>query len=144
MDALAVLLAALAPQPLPALAAPGELVARRVVAVALHGAVPARPAGVAEAAARGWVAHRVDAAVAVVVALRPPEARVARAFARPLVALALLAQAGVLAVGPPAVVVAGALARQVVALAVWVAVAFPLAVGPPELGGALCLEQIRG
>jgi hypothetical protein len=63
---------------------------------------------------------------------------VAGAFARVLVALPLVAQAGVLTVGAPAVGVAGALARQVVTLAVGVAVALPLAVGAPELGGALC------
>lgn len=137
VHALAVPLTPRAPQPLPALAAPRELVARRVVAVALDGAVPPRPAGVAQAPARHGVAHRVDAAVAVVVALRAPDARVARAFPRVLVTLALLAHAGVLAVGSPAVVVAGALAGQVVALAVGVTVTFPLAVGAPKLGGAL-------
>lgn len=140
MDAVAVMLTALTPQPFPALAASRELVARRVVAVALHGAVPPRPAGVADAPSRRGVAHGVDAAVAVVVALRPPEARVARAFARVLVALALLTQAGVLAVGSPAVVVAGALTSQVVTLAVWVTVTFPFAVGAPKLGRALCLK----
>lgn len=137
MNALAVLLAARTPQPLPAVAAPGVLVAGRVVAVARHGAVPARPARVAEALSRRRVAHRVDAAVADVVALRPPGARVARALARLLVALALLTQADVLAVGSPAVVVARALAGQVVTLAIRVAVAFPFAVGAPELGRAL-------
>lgn len=138
MNTLAVLLTALTPQPLPAVAASGVLVARGVVAVALHGAVPPRPPGVANAPSRRWVANGVDAAVAVVVALRPPEARVARAFARLLVALALLAQAHVLTVGSPAVVVARALAGQVVALAVWVTVTFPFAVGAPKLDGALC------
>lgn len=49
MNTLAVLLTALTPQPLPAVAASGVLVARGVVAVALHGAVPPRPAGVAKA-----------------------------------------------------------------------------------------------
>lgn len=62
----------------------------------------------------------------------------ARAFARVLVTLALLAHAGVLAVWTPTVVVAGALTGQVVALAVGVTVTFPLAVRAPELGGALC------
>lgn len=140
VDALAVLLTALTPQPFPAMAASRELVARRVVAVALHGAVPPGPAGVADAPPRRGVAHGVDAAVAVVVALRPPEARVTRAFARVLVALALLTQAGVLAVGSPAVVVAGALAGQVITLAIWVTVTFPFAVGAPKLGRALCLK----
>lgn len=138
MDALAVAFAARAPQPLPALAAARELVARRAVAVALDGAVPPRPAGVAQTPARHGIADRADAAVAVVVALRPPDAGVTRAFSRVLVALALLAKARVLAVGSPAVVVAGALAGQVVALAVGVAVTFPLAVRAPELGRALC------
>lgn len=137
VDTLAVSLASSAPQTLPALAAPRELLARRTVAVALHAAVPPRPSRVAQAAARHRVAHRVDAAVAVVVALGPPDARVARAFASRLVAFALLARARVLAVGPPAIVVAGALAGQVVALAVGVAVTLPLAVGTPELGRTL-------
>lgn len=137
LDALAVALAPGAPQPLAALAAARELVARRVVAVALDGAVPPRPARVAHAAARFGVAHRVDAAVAVVVAQGTPDARVARAFARLLVALALLAHARVLAVVAPAVVVAGALAGQVVALAVGVTHTLALAVGAPELSRAL-------
>lgn len=137
VDALAVSFATRAPEPLPALAAPRELVARRVVAVALDGAVPSGPAGVAQAAAGHRVAHRGEAAVAVVVALGTPEARVARAFASVLVALPLLAQAGVLAVGSPSVVVAGTLACQVVALAVGVARAFAFAIGAPELGRTL-------
>jgi len=144
VDTLAVALAPLPPQPLPALAAAGELVAGRAVAVALHGAVASGPAGGAEAAAGRRVARRVGAAVAFVVALRAPDARVARALPRVLVALALVAQAGVLAVGPPAVVVAGAPARQVVTLSVGVAVAFPLAVGAPELSGAFCRRTQRG
>lgn len=139
VNTLAVLLTARPPQPFPAVAASGVLVARGVVAVALHGAVPPCPAGVANASSRRRVAHGVDAAVAVVVALRPPEAHVARALARLLVALALLTQADVLTVGSPAVVVARALASQVIALAVWITVAFPFAVGTPKLGGALCL-----
>lgn len=143
MNALAVLLTALTPQPLPAVAASRVLVARGVVAVTLHGAVPPRPPGVANAPSRRWVTHGVDAAVAVVVALRPPGARVARAFARLLVALALLTQADVLTVGSPAVVVACALAGQVITLAIWITVTFPFAVGAPKLGRALCLKQIR-
>lgn len=143
VNTLAVLLTALAPQPLPAVATSGVLVARGVVAIALHGAVPARPAGVAKAPSRHRVTHRVDAAVAVVVALWPPEARVARALARLLVALALLTQADVLTVGSPVVVVACALAGQVITLAIWVTVTFPFAVGAPKLGRALCLRQIR-
>lgn len=141
VDTLAVSLAPRAPQPLPALAAPRELLAGRVVAVALDRTVPARPALGAQAPPRHGVAGRVDAAVAVVVALGTPDAGVTRAFARVLVTLALLAQASVLAVGPPAVVVAGALAGQVVTLAVGVTIAFPFAVGAPELGGALCKKK---
>lgn len=57
VDALAVALAARAPQALTALAAAGELVAGGVVAVALDGAVPPRPAGVALAPARHGVAQ---------------------------------------------------------------------------------------
>lgn len=91
MDALAVSLTPRAPQPLAALAASRELVAWRVVTVALDHTVPPRPTRVAQASPRHCVADGVAAAVAVVVALGTPEARVARAFARLLVALALLA-----------------------------------------------------
>lgn len=138
VEALAVPLTPRAPQPLPALAAPGELVARRAVAVALDGAVPPHPAGVAQASPRHRVAHGVDAAVAVAVALGTPDARVTCAFSRLLVALALLAQTRVLTIGTPAIVVAGTLAGQVITLPVGVAVTFPLAVRAPELRGALC------
>lgn len=141
VDALAVPLTPRAPHPVPAQAAPRELVARRVVTVALDGAVPPRPAGAAQATSRHRVAHRVDAAVAVVVALRAPDAGVTRAHARVLVAFALLACACILAVRPPAIVVAGTLASQVVALAVGVTVTFPLAVRAPELGRTLWLED---
>lgn len=137
MHALAVPFTPRAPQPLPALAAPRELVARRVVTVTLDCTVPPRPAGVAQAAARHGVADGVDAAVAVVVALGTPDAGVARAFPRVLVTLALLAHAGILAVWSPAVVVAGTLAGQVVTLAVGVTVTLPLAVRAPKLGRAL-------
>lgn len=138
MDALAVPLTPLAPQPLPALAASRELVAWGVVTVTLDPTVPPGPTGVAQATSRLCITHRINAAVAVVVALGAPGARVARAFARLLVTLAHLAQAGILAVRSPAVVVAGTLARQVITLAVGVTVAFPFAVRAPELGRALC------
>lgn len=138
VDALAVSFTALAPQSFPALAASRELVARRVVAVALNAAVPPGPPGVAHTSARHGVAHGVDAAVTVVVALGAPDARVTCAFARLLVALALLTEASILAVGSPTIVVAGTLSSQVVTLAVWVTVTFPFAVGPPKLGRALC------
>lgn len=140
VNTLAVLLTALPPQPFPAVAASGVLVAGGVVAVALQGTVPPRPARVADASPRRRVAHGVDAAVAVVVAQWPPEARVARAFARLLVTLALLTRADIFTVRTPAVVVARALAGQVVTLAVWIAVTFPFAVGTPKLSRALCLE----
>lgn len=138
INTLAVPLAPWAPQPFAALAASRELVARRVVAVALDPAVPPGPTGIAQTPARHGVADGVDAAVAVVVALGTPDARVTRALSGLLVALALLAQTSVLTVGPPAVVVAGTLAGQVVALAVGVTVAFPFAVGSPKLCRALC------
>lgn len=138
VDALAVSFTALAPQSFPALAASRELVARRVVAVALNGTVPPGPPGAAHTSARHGVAHGVDAAVTVVVALGAPDARVTCAFARLLVALALLTEASILAVGSPTIVVAGTLSSQVVTLAIWVTVTFPFAVGPPKLGRALC------
>lgn len=139
VDALAVSFAARAPQPLPALASSCELVARGVVAVALDRAVPPRPAGVAHASTGHGVADGVDAAVAVVVALRAPEATVACAFTRILIAVALLAHAGILAVRAPTVVVAGTLTSHIVTLAVGVTVAFAFAVRAPELGWALGL-----
>lgn len=120
------------------MAAPRELVARRVVAVALDPAVPPGPTGVAHAPARHHVTDGVDAAVAIVVALGAPDAGVTRAFPGLLVTFALLARTGVLTVGPPAVVVAGTLAGQVVALAVGVAITFAFAVGSPKLCGAFC------
>ena len=89
------------------------------------------------------VTNRVETAVAVVSALRAPEARVACARARVLVTLALLAEAGLLAVGPPAVGVARALARHVVTVAVGEALALALAVGAPELGWALWGRRIE-
>lgn len=91
VDTLAVSLAPRAPQPLPALAASRELVARRIVTVALDRTVPPHPPGVAQAPPCHRIADGVDAAVAVVVALGTPDAGVACAFARLLVALALLA-----------------------------------------------------
>lgn len=136
VDALAVALAPGAPHPLAALAAPRELIAGRAVTVALDGAVPPRPAGVAQAAPGHGVAHRVDAAVTVVVALRTPDPGVTRAGARLLVAHALLTEAGVLAVGSPAVMIAGALASDFMALAIGVAIAFALAVRTEKLGRA--------
>lgn len=138
VHALAVALAAGPPQPLAALAAAGELLARRAVAHALRPAVAPVVARVADAAAGRLLAHGVDAAVADLRALRPPDARVAAALARGLVAFALLTGAGVLAVGSPAVGVACALAGHIVALPVGVAHALPLAVWAPELTGALC------
>lgn len=138
VDALAVALAPRAPQALSALAARRELVAGRVVAGALGGTVPPRPAGAAHALARHRVADGVDAAVAVVVARGTPDAGVTCAFARLFVTFALLARASMLAGESPAVVVAGTLAGQVVALAVRVTITLPLAVGTPELGWALC------
>lgn len=137
VHALAVALAVLPPQPLPALAAARELLAGAAVAGALGVAAAAEPAGLADAATRGLVAHGVDGAVTAVGTLRPPEAGVARALARLLVALAFLAGAGLLAVGPPAVGVARAFACHVVTFPVWVASAFSFAVRTPKLGGAL-------
>lgn len=58
-------------------------------------------------------------------------------FARVLVTLALLAEAGVLTVGAPAVVVTGTLSGQVVTLAIRIALTLPLTVWTPELGRAL-------
>lgn len=138
VDALAVALTARPPQPLPALAAPGELVTGRVVTVALHCTVSPHPARVTLAAAGHGVAHRVNAAVTVVVALRAPGPGVTGTFARVLVALALLAEAGVLTVRAPAVVVAGALSGQVVTLAIRITLTLPLTVWTPELSRALC------
>lgn len=138
VDTLAVPFAPRAPKPLPALAAARELVARRVVTVALDATVPPHPAGGAQAASGHGVARGVDAAVAVVVALGTPDAGVTRAFSGLLVAFALLTQTRILAVRSPAVVIAGALAGQVITLAIGVTITFSLAVGAPELGRALC------
>lgn len=140
--ALAVAFAPLAPQPLPALAASRELVARRIVAVTLKCTVPPSPARVAQTSPCHHIADGVDAAVAVVVALRPPVAGIARAFSRVLVTLALLAQTCILAFRSPAIVVAGTLASQVVALSIGVTVTFPLAVRSPVLSRALCWETM--
>lgn len=139
MYTLAVVLASRTPDPVPALAAPGELFAWGIVADTLDSAVPPSPARVAQTASGHGVAHRVDAAVAVVVALRTPDPGVARAFPVVLVTLAFLAETRILTVRAPAIVVAGALAGQVIALAVGVAVAFSFAVRAPELGWTLCV-----
>lgn len=137
VNALAVALAPGPPQSVAALAAPGELVTRGVVTVALDATVASHPARVTEAAPRHGVTHRVDGAVAVVVALRAPGARVTCAFAGVLVTLALLAEAGVLTVRTPAVVVTGTLSSQVVTLAVGITVTLPFTVRTPKLGRAL-------
>lgn len=139
--ALAVAVAAGPKGPLPALAAPCELLAGRVVAGALVVAATAPPAGLAQAVARLLVTLRVVAAIAGAGALRAPPVGLAGAFARLLVALAMLAEADVLALGAPAVEVAGALARHVLALPVGMAAAHFLAVGTPELPGTLCGES---
>lgn len=138
VNTLAVPFASRAPQSFAALAASCELLARRVVAVALDPAVPPGPTGVAQAPARHGIADGVDAAVAVVFALGTPDTRVTCALPALLVTLALLAQTGVLTVRAPAVVVASAPAGQVVALAVGVTITFPFAVGSPKLCRALC------
>lgn len=91
VNALAVPFTSWAPQPLAALAASCELVARRVVAVALDAAVPPGPTGIAQTPPRHSVTDGVDAAVAIVVALGTPDTRVARALSGLLVTLALLA-----------------------------------------------------
>lgn len=137
VDTLAVVFAARAPQPLPALAPACELLARRVVTVALDAAVSPGPARVAQAASRGCVAHGVEAAVTGASTCGAPGAWVARALARLLVTLALLAVAPVLTVGPPAVVVAGTFPGHVVTLAVGEAGALALAVWAPVLDRAL-------
>lgn len=138
VDALAVSFTPWTPQLLPTLAASRVLLARRVVAVALGRTVPSHPARVAQTPTCVHVAHGVEAAVAVVVALRAPDPRVTCAFSCFLVALALLALTSLLALRSPAIVVTGTLPSQVVTLAIRIAVTFPLAVGPPELGRALC------
>lgn len=91
MYALAVPLTSLTPEPVPTLAASGELVAWGVVTVTLDCTVSPSPARIAQAPSRHGIADGVDAAVAVVVALRTPDARVARALPGVLVALAFLA-----------------------------------------------------
>lgn len=133
MDTLAVPLAARAPQPLVALAAPAELLAGGVAAGALAVAGTPPPARLADAAPCALLTHRAAAAVARVGTLGAPPARVARALARVLVALPPLAEALVLALDPPAVGVAGALADHVVAAPVRVAGAHFLAVRAEEL-----------
>lgn len=138
VDALAVSFTPGPPQPLSALATSSELVTWGVVTVTLDCAVPSRPARIALATACHRITDGVDAAVAVVVALGTPDARVACAFARFLIAFTLLAQARILAVWSPTIVVAGTLTGQVVTLAIGVTITFPLAVRAPELGRALC------
>lgn len=86
---------------------------------------------------RHCVAYRVEAAVAVVVALWTPETRVTCALARLLVTFALLACAWVLTVGSPTIRVAGTLASQVITLAIGVTITLALAVGTPKLGRTL-------
>lgn len=123
---------------LTALAAPGELLAGRVVAGALVVAATAPPSRLAQAVARLLVALGVVAAVAGAGALGAPPVGLTGALARLLVALAVLAEADVLALGAPAVGVAGALTRHIFTLPVGVAAAHLLAVGAPELTGTLC------
>lgn len=141
--ALAVAVTAGPKGPLPALAAPCELLAGRVVAGALVVAAAAPPARLAQAVARLLVTLGVVAAVAGAGALGAPPVGLAGALARLLVTLAMLAEADVLALGAPAVEVAGALARHVLALPIGVAAAHLLAVGTPELPGTLCGESQR-
>lgn len=92
----------------------------------------------AQTSARVHIAHRVDAAVAVVIALWTPDSRVARTLSCLLVTLALLAKTRLLTVGSPAIVVTGTLPSQIITLAIRITVTFPLAVRAPELGRALC------
>lgn len=139
--ALAVAVAAGPERPLPALAAPRELLAGRVVAGALVVAAAAPPARLAQAVPGLLVALGVVAAVAGAGALGAPPVRLAGALARLLVALAVLAEADVLTLGAPAVGVAGALARHVLALPVGVAAAHLLAVRAPKLPGTLCEQR---
>lgn len=91
VNTLAVPFTSWAPQPFVALAASCELVARRVVAVALDPAVPPRPTGIAQTPPRHSVTDGVDAAVAIVVALGTPDTRVTCALSGLLITLALLA-----------------------------------------------------
>lgn len=141
--ALAVAVAARPEGPLPALAAPRELLAGRVVAGALVVAATAPPARLAQAVACLLVTLGVVAAIAGAGALRAPPVGLTGAFACLLVALAMLAEADVLALGTPAVEVAGALARHVLALPIGMAGAHFLAVWTPELSGTLCGESHR-
>lgn len=138
IEALAVSLTAWTPKPLPALAASRELVAWWIVTVTLECTVPPSPARVAQASPCHHITDWIDAAVAVVVALRTPEARIACAFSCFLVTLALLAKTNILAFRSPAIVVAGALAGQIIALAIGVTVTFSLAVWSPVLCRAFC------
>lgn len=91
LDTLAVPFTTLAPPPITALAAPCELVAWWVVAVTSDCTIPPGPTWVARASPCHWIADRVDAAVAIVVALGTPDANVTFAFACVSVAIALLA-----------------------------------------------------
>lgn len=137
VGALAVALTALTPESLPALTSARELLAGRVVAVALRSAVTAKPARIADASSRGLLAHRVDAAVTVVVALCSPVTRMAGAFPSFLVTLPFLTMAGFFTVFPPAVGVTAAFPGHVVAFTIGVTCAQALAVGTPELSRAL-------
>lgn len=136
MHALTVPLTALTPKPLPTLTSACKLLTRRIITQTLSTAISAVPARVADAAAR-LIAHRVDAAVAVIVALRSPVTGMAGAFARLLVTFAFLTVAGLLAIFTPAVGVARALPGHVVTFTVRVARAHALAVRTPELSGTL-------
>lgn len=136
VHALAVPLAVRTPQPFSAQAPARELLARASVAGALGVTAASVPARLAQAASVGLVTHRVDVAVAVVSALRSPEARLACALARLLVALALLTGAGLLTVGAPTVGVTRAFARYIVTLPIRMTSAFSFAVWTPKLGRA--------
>lgn len=129
----------LTPKPLPALTSACKLLTRRAITPTLSAAITTVPARVADAPARALIAHRVDAAVAVVVALRSPVTGMAGAFARLLVTFPFQTVAGLLAVFTPAVGVARALPSHVVTFTVRVARAHALAVRTPKLTGTLCV-----
>lgn len=137
MRTLTISLATLTPKPLPTLTTACKLLTRRVIAQTLSTAITAVPAWVADALARALVTHRVDAAVAVVVALRSPVTSMAGAFSRLLVTFPFQTIARLLAVFTPAVGVARALPGHVITFSVRVAHAHALAVRTPELSGTL-------
>lgn len=136
MDTLAHALAVSAPQTVPALTPARQLLTRRAVTGTRGVADLPIPARAAVALACEQVTHGVGTAVTLAGTLVSPEALVARAHARLLVAGAHQAAAGMLTAGAPVLGVAGTGSGDVITLPIRVAGAFTFTVRPPVLGRA--------